>query len=268
MDWSKTKTIFIIVFLVLDVFLLHQYISKKSTQYEYLSESSIEDNLKENDIQYTTLPKKTGTDQYISTKRKVFSKDDTKKLKLQNQSTINPEGNILSVELNTPLPVGEKDHSEADAFVKGNVLYGEHYKYFGKDKQNNSLVYYQTYKGKMFVKNYFAKLELFMNDKNEILAYKQTYLEDIEPNEGKEDLQDAIKAIEVLYKNGNIPAKSKITNVELVYCYYVENSSIIFVPSWWVQLNKTDNLFVTAFDGEILSSNSVIKPELETGMEP
>ncbi|WP_050613497.1 two-component system regulatory protein YycI [Bacillus testis] len=270
MDWSKTKTIFIIVFLILDVFLLNQYIGKKTaTQYEVLAESSFEDNLKENDISYKTLPKDKGEDQYISTKRKVFTKEDFKKTKFPKQINISEDGKTVTVTLDSPVSVGEKNHSEAaNTFVKDNVLYGDHYKYFGADKDRNSLVYYQTYKGKMFAKNYFAKLELFLDANNEIVSYQQTYLDDIEPNEGKEELQTALKAIEVLFRNGNIPAKSKITDVELVYCYYLDNSSIIFVPSWRVELNKKDNLFVTAFDGEILSSESMIKQEKETGIEP
>ena len=59
MDWSKTKSIFIIVFFVLDIFLLYQFLEKKDNyQFEYFAEATIEDRLQENEITYILLQNK------------------------------------------------------------------------------------------------------------------------------------------------------------------------------------------------------------------
>ena len=51
MDWSKTKSIFIMVFFVLDIFLLYQYLEKKDNyQFEYIAEATLEDRLQEEEI--------------------------------------------------------------------------------------------------------------------------------------------------------------------------------------------------------------------------
>ena len=58
MDWSKTKTIFIITFLILDCFLGYQFMEKRnSSQLDVLLEATIEDQLKANGITYVQLPK-------------------------------------------------------------------------------------------------------------------------------------------------------------------------------------------------------------------
>ena len=44
MDWNKSKSIFIMVFFVLDIFLLYQFLEKKDNyQFEYITEATIED---------------------------------------------------------------------------------------------------------------------------------------------------------------------------------------------------------------------------------
>ena len=44
MDWSKIKTIFILTFLILDVYLLFQFMKiRDANKYEVITEASIED---------------------------------------------------------------------------------------------------------------------------------------------------------------------------------------------------------------------------------
>lgn len=254
-DWSKTKTIFIIVFLILNMFLLYQYVEKKdSNDYDYLTESTIEDSLKENDITYKTLPKQTNKEQYLSAKSKNFSDDDLKKLKNQKATRLSPQ-QIYS-QLDKPLQLGEKIHSEAlDTFVKENVLYGDSYRFWKVDELKNTIVYYQTYNDKMIYNNNSAKLELSINGNREVQSYEQTYLEDIDKqvNE-KEEVIKAINAIEALFYKGHIQSNSEITDVELGYINLIQyaTASHILTPTWHVEIDKKEDLFVNALDGRII----------------
>src|SRR4051812_25110580 len=84
MDWSKTKSIFIMVFFVLDIFLLYQFLEKKDNyQFEYIAEATLEDRLQGDEITYVSLPKQKLKDQFLIAKSKIFEKEDTKDL--QNQ---------------------------------------------------------------------------------------------------------------------------------------------------------------------------------------
>ena len=72
MDWSKTKSIFIMVFFILDIFLLYQFLEKKDNyQFEYITEATIEDRLQEDEITYVALPKQ-NKEQFLIAQSKIF----------------------------------------------------------------------------------------------------------------------------------------------------------------------------------------------------
>ena len=76
MDWSKTKSIFIGVFLILNVFLYTQYLNtyNEAQKLELLgTNNDIEARLKEENIKYGDLPESIDTAPYISAKVKKYS---------------------------------------------------------------------------------------------------------------------------------------------------------------------------------------------------
>ncbi len=76
MDWSKTKSIFIGVFLILNVFLYSQYLNtyNEAKKLELLGKrQDIEAQLKEENITYITLTESIETPPYISAKGKKIS---------------------------------------------------------------------------------------------------------------------------------------------------------------------------------------------------
>ena len=262
MDWSKTKTIYIVVFLILNAFLLYQYINKNTaSNYEYFSKSSIEEELKENEITYPTLPNQAIKEQYLNAMSKQFTNDELKKLKNQTVSHINDQ-KLFSV-FNKPFLLGDNQHSEAlDAFVKENVLYGEDYRFWKVDESTNSIIYYQVYDGKVIFNNSHAKLVLFLNNSHQVTSYEQTYLENIEQFNEEQEVLQAIKAITVLYNKGYIPSKSHITRVELGYYDLIQlTSSHVLRPVWHIVLDEEDDFFVNAFDGQIIQVDTIINKQ-------
>lgn len=58
MDWDRIKTIFIVTFFVLDLFLIFQFIQKQdSNQLELIAETKIDQELKANKITMGNFPK-------------------------------------------------------------------------------------------------------------------------------------------------------------------------------------------------------------------
>ena len=78
MDWSKTKTIFIIVFSILNVFLYSVYINNynEEQELEVLGESNIESDLKNANISVGNLPVSTEKVTYVSGKINTFDNFD------------------------------------------------------------------------------------------------------------------------------------------------------------------------------------------------
>ena len=254
MDWSKTKTIFIVIFLVLDLFLLTVYVNKHSaSQFEIIEETSVEEKLKTDDIKYSTLPEVEKEAPLVTAKTKVFSKRelillDKQKITLSNDRT------TLSSELEKPIELGEEMEEASKKFVKNYVLYGDKYGYWAYEKEENKIIFYQQFKGKKLFENINGQLVLQLNSKGELISYEQTLLEQIEEN-GQEDVLPAIQAIQTLYKNGVIKPHSRISNAEFGYYTLVQlTESQVLSPTWYFKVRHKDeeeHIFVNAFDGTI-----------------
>ena len=258
MDWNKSKSIFIMVFFVLDIFLLYQFLEKKDNyQFEYIAEATIEDRLQENEITYPTLPKQKFKEQFLTAQSKNFMMEDTKDL-LNQKITVVDQTKLVG-RFDKPIPISKNfQSSELEKLVKEYMLFGSDYHYWDYDEKKREIIFYQTWDKKMFYNNSKGKITLFINEENQVVSYEQTYLEDIEKFNKEKDLVTAIKALEALYMNGDIEPKSNITKVDLGYYNTLQTTSAthLLVPVWRVVVNDKLDLFVNAFDGEVIELNT------------
>ncbi|MFF2450707.1 two-component system regulatory protein YycI [Neobacillus sp. NPDC058068] len=258
MDWSKIKTIFIITFLILDVYLLFQFMKiRDANKYEVANEASFEEKLKADEIQYNDLPKAPIKDQYLSAKPKIFIKADFAKLKGQS-ATIMDQGSKLQVTLEKPLQLSSKfEPAELSGFLKENVLYGEHYQFWEKDDKKNTITFFQQYDNFTLYQNINGMITFTYNADNQIVSYQQSYLEGFEKLTAKEDILLPLKAIETLHQKGMLKPKSKITKVELGYSTLIQlAASQVLAPTWRFVVNDKESLFVNAFEGQIIDFKS------------
>ncbi|MEK4027474.1 MULTISPECIES: two-component system regulatory protein YycI [Bacillaceae] len=255
MDWSKTKTIFITVFLILDIFLLAVFLNKHSaSQFEFIKEASIEDKLKSYNIEYGKLPEEVSEETILTAKTKSFTKKEVSLL--QNQTVKFPDNQtVLESHLQKPIKLGEKKLEDLKAFVETEVIFGDQYQYWELDSEKNTAIFYQHYKDKKLFEIKNGRLEVQLNSNNEIIGYKQTMLEDLKENGQEESIISAHQAIQTLYKNGLIKPNSKISDVELGYYTFVHLTELqVLTPTWYFKIKngeKTEKMFVNAFDGSI-----------------
>lgn len=257
MDWNKIKSIFIISFLILDIYLLYQYFeSRNANQYEVMTQTSFEDRLVADEIEYVSLPKEQIYASYLSAKPKVFEKKE--KIELDESEITTIGGTTLSVHLKDPVKVSKNFlSSELTSFIKGKIIHGDQYTFWEKDEENNTIVYYQKYKNSLFYKNINGRLIFYLNDANEIVSYEQTLLEEIEEISEKEEVLPPLKAIETLYDERVLKPHSKITKIELGYYSLIQPASQVLTPTWRFVINGEENVFVNAFEGHILQLDSV-----------
>lgn len=258
MDWSKIKTIFIITFLILDVYLLYQFMKiRDANKYEIITEATIEDKLEADEIHYIELPKTPIKNQYLSAKPKVFSKDDIAKLKGQTPLLKDP-GTTLQVILEKPIQLNSKfESAELTPFIKGNILYGEHYQFWEKDDKEKKITYFQQHENKPLYENISGMLTFYYDSANQIISYEQTYLEGIEKLTAQEDILQPLKAIETLHQKGVLEPKSDITKIEFGYSTLIQlAASQALAPTWRIVVDDQESLFVNAFEGQIIQFNS------------
>jgi regulatory protein YycI of two-component signal transduction system YycFG len=258
MDWSKIKTIFIISFLILDLYLMYQFlIIRDANKYKFLSETSLEYNLKTNEIAFDELPKEIIKDKYLSAKPKVFTDHDLGLLKEQSVTLL--DETLIQSELANPIPLNAQfDPLEAQSFLNSYVLYGDQYGYWQLDDQFKTITFYQKHDNKMFYENINGKVILYLNDNFQIVSYEQTFLESIDNlTEKEEDVLPPIKAIETLYQKGLLKPKSKITKVELGYSTLIQlAASQVLTPTWHLVVEDEEHLYVNALEGQIIQFNN------------
>ncbi|MBM7653819.1 two-component system regulatory protein YycI [Neobacillus cucumis] len=265
MDWSKIKTIFIITFLILDVYLLFQFMKMRdANKYEVITETSFQDKLKADEIKYVELPKTPIKDQYLSAKPKTFTKSDIAKLKGQKATSTEPS-TTLDVMLNEPIQLSSKfEPSDLASFLKENILYGDHYQFWEKNDKKHTITYFQQNENYPLYENVNGMITFNINEENQITSYQQTYLDDIEKLTAKEEILEPLKAIETLHQKGDLRPKSEITKVELGYSTLIQlTASQVLAPTWRIVVNGKENLFVNAFEGQIIEFNSEEKSKVE-----
>lgn len=269
MDWSRIKTIFIVTFLILNMYLLNEFYKiYESSKYDYMYETSFENKLKTEEIEYVELPKNIKKDNFISATPKKFAEDELEKMLdtlFKGQAVTMKNETTLESVLEKPIKVSENPSPEELApFLKNSVLEGDQYRFWSVNPNEKTVTYYQQLQGKVLFKNISGELTLYMNDNHEIVAYKQTLLEDFEVYSEEENILQPLKAIETLYENGELTFGDKITKVELGYYTLVHlTSSQLLTPVWRFVVNGERDLFVNAVEGQIIKLNNEEKKIVE-----
>ncbi|MGF6953118.1 regulatory protein YycI of two-component signal transduction system YycFG [Neobacillus sp. B4I6] len=266
MDWSKIKTIFIITFLILDVYLLFQFMKvRDANKYEVITEASFEEKLKADEIKFVDLPKDPIKAQYLSAKPKMFNQEDIKKLKGQTVILSGIGTTSLHAKLEKPLQLTNKfEPAELSTFLTDNVLFGEDYQFGEKSNKDQTITYYQRSENFPLFKNINGMITFKVNEADQIVSYEQTFLEEMETLTAKEEILKPLKAIETLHQKGMLKSKSKITRVELGYSTLIQlAASQVLAPTWRFEVDGKESLFVNAFEGQIIQFNSDENSKLE-----
>ncbi|MDQ0429192.1 regulatory protein YycI of two-component signal transduction system YycFG [Planomicrobium stackebrandtii] len=262
MDWNKTKSIFIIVFSILNVFLYSLYLDRytEAENLEELSESTVDDKLDADDITYSNLPEDVEGMPYIRGETKVFTAKDapTGNVQVSVQA-----GKKLQVAYEEPVsPEGEAESAEAlDAFVEEVVHEGTSYELWEIDEEQNKAVYFQNFDGNTLYFSEDGKVTVYWNNDGDIVRYEQTMYTDIIENQEPKELVTAITAIHTLYQKNELERDLTINKTDLGYSVHVQVSENrqMFVPTWHIQAELSDgsreDYFVNAVKDGVLELN-------------
>jgi len=263
MEWSKTKTMFILVFLILDLFLATQLFNKYSkSQVDVIQNASDEDRLKADEITYDTLPQDKTSSQYVKAESKIFTNKDIKKLKKDQSALLTKDKTDITSYFIKPIVIsGQIDENSMDKIMKENILYSDQYSFWKYDKNMKKITYFQTYQGNKIFQNVNGQITFYLNEKNEIVSYEQTLLNmNLGDKLKKSDVLAPIKVIDTLHNKGMLKRKSHIKEPELGYYTSVQSPELqLLVPTWHftvVNDGKTENFFVNAFEGEVFDLNN------------
>lgn len=269
MDWSKTKTIFIIVFMILDIFLLTLFINKyNESQYDFLGEAKLEDSLQLENIEYELpLSKEFEKQPYLNAITKAFTEEEIQELKNQSVEIINSTTITSKLEDGDYVLSEKFKPEELNDFISQNVLHGDSYSYWGIDEDQQRVLYYQTYKDKPLFQNINGQLVIYFNEDRKIVSYTQTLMTDFEEFTDTKSVITPIQAVETLYDKEKLLPDSSLGMPEIgFYTLVPEAERQVMAPAWHFTVTKdgqSDHLFVNAFEGNIIEFSSTEKELLE-----
>ena len=268
MDWSKTKTIFILAFLILDIYLAIEFFElRDKSDYAIIQEATIEEKLAAEGIEYNDLPDDISKSFYITAKSKDFTIEEVAKLEGQRVELPNTEAEeeqsfrTLRMLLEKPFPLPDVNtESKITQFLKDNIISGEQYHFWYTDDQTNSIICIQSYNNRTIFQSkddHIGMVILHLNEDNEIISYEQSLLEEIKEVEEKEAAITALKAIEALYNKNYLPPNSEVLSIQYGYYTHIPLSNQqILAPTWHIIVEKEneerEDFYVNALEGDVL----------------
>ncbi|MCZ8538377.1 two-component system regulatory protein YycI [Paenisporosarcina quisquiliarum] len=262
LDWNKTKTIFIIVFSILNVFLYSLYVDryKEAQKVEILGETTIEERLQADNIRYESAPENTLKESYVSGNVRVYSPEELKPVENQKYEIFNRTELVATLEKPVAL-VNLDDSTTFKDFVNKHVFEGMSYELFDVDLEGKKAVFFQTINDRQIYFNQNALLTIYWNEDNEVFKYEQTAFEELDDDfEQTENLLPDERAVEVLYQRNLLKPNSTITKISLGYSTLVQlTETQVFAPTWRVRVELQDgtieDYFVNAVEGKIIEFN-------------
>ena len=268
MDWNKTKTIFIVVFLILNVFLYSQYLTanNEAKKVELLIEKKIELILKDENIKYSNLPNNITEAPYVSAKVKNYSLDDLP-LKQNVHYKLLTE-NHLQATFTKPVPMGDDVTTTLlTEFLTQHVYEGSQFKLWEINEEAGSAIFFQKVNNHTLYNNMNGYVTIYWNTDNEIYMYEQAMLEKIDPLEQQEKIIAPLQIIDELYSENLLKTGAEIVDMKLGYSSLVQlTQAQLFTPTWEVRVKvdgEEQTFFVNALEAQIIEFNEQALQEEE-----
>lgn len=269
MDHKRIEWLFLIVFLLIDLYLgveiLRSPVSLSGNNSEATGVTDMRSEMHADGID---LPSKVSEEPSSGYYLAGKDHDDLSKkvATLTNvDANYNKKDNNLNAAPKSAVFINGKEHeklSQLNAFKNNprNVAYGKQYIYEANMSSSNSFTFVQQ---SAYGNIYDSSGQLTINVKNgQITNYSQTYISDVSP---VRELQSTISpwhALRAMYTNRELADNSRVVKIKLGYSELtVVRGSRIFLPTWlvWVENKTTKNISlkrVNAYTGQILQTNA------------
>lgn len=258
LDWNKTKTIFIVVFSILNIFLYSLYVNRvtETQNVQTQGKISIEDSLRLDNIKYGELPDYDKDPYYVSAEIATFTNDQISHL--DNQViTIVDSTQLVSI-MDQPVPIGNaKGDYYFEEFLSKYVLKGEEYTLWKIDEESQEALFFQKFNSSPIYFNHNAMLTIRWNENMEVIGYEQRMFGEFVRYNWKKDLLPPLQAINTLNIRNFVKPDSKIIDMSLGYSTLVPlTKRQAFAPTWHIRVELSDgekeDYFVNAIEGMII----------------
>lgn len=267
MQWGHIKTLFIISFLILNIYLVFQLFDRQNTADMNVldhSESTIEEQLESENITIEApLETELTEASYTEVTQKRLSSDDMSELggkKDQTAAVIN--NNFIVSVFDDPIPLPTPYTSESiTSEVKSHILNADEYELWGWNTDTNVLLLFQNRQDRPVYFTQNGLVLVYLNEDNEMTHYTQTILGEGEAQGGAKNLIQPIQAIGSLYNRGDLHPDETVTEITLGYYARIATEGVqVFAPTWKITIEANEkeerHYFVNAIEGLVFESES------------
>lgn len=258
LDWNKTKTIFIIIFSILNIFLYSLYLDRvqETESVQVLGKTSIEESLGLDNISFGNLPTVTKDSFYVSAKIVTFTSDMT--MKLDNQTIEVLNGTHLQSEMDEPISIRSgRGNYVFNEFLSKYVLNGTAYVLWEVNEEERHALFFQKADDNPIYFSPDAMLVVHWDEEGRVTNYEQRMFGEFVNFNHKKDLLSPIEALGSLSSRGHLNMDSTVESMKLGYSTLVHlTETQVFAPTWHVRVKLKDgtieNYFIHAVEGKII----------------
>lgn len=269
MDWNKTKTIFIIVFSILNVFLYSLYVDRhtEAENVQLMGETSIEESMKSDNITFGELPVYNEEYSYVSADIATFTEADLEMF--ENQKFVIMDETHLTSSLTEDYSIRDsKNEYQFKQFLASHVLKGKEYVLWEIDTEKKQAVFFQKVNDQPIFFNQNAMLTVYWDEDENITGYEQLMLGEFVNFNKKKDLLSPKNAINTLYSRDFLKQNSKVQEISLGYSTLLQlTQTQVFAPTWRVRVELADgeieDYFINASEGKIIEFPNELDEEEE-----
>lgn len=230
MDWKLTKSLYILVFLLINIGLIMMYYNKQQEDIH-----KIEDRpniLEETNIDLSQLPEHEPRKlNILSAVRATFI--ETEEIEAETAETTN-EGYLLKNDFEAGENAPDMTRDDLENHKDEEVYRGSEYEYDDVMSDEGYMLFNQHYEDLPIFNNEAARL-LYRGDGQQAMEYEQGYLKNISENEYTSPVavRDPEKVVANLYTDERISGEADIEDARLGY-YIILNDGdqVLLRPKW------------------------------------
>lgn len=259
MNWKLTKTLFIFVFILVNIVLVSVYINKVNRSHINEVESDNEVNFQQEDIKVSNNILNKSVKGIHLEQITAHSEDFSDEAKDNSDLTTSDSGKTLESDIDPSVDVSDKNLKDIKDYLTKHVYKGENYQL--SNITSDSLTYEQTYGKFPIMNNNKAQLKITV-DNNKATKYRQALMNNIQPTEGADEKEQVItprKAIEALYFNRYLQKNDEVVSARLGYYSVVKETNVqLLQPNWEVKIKHPGKDKVSTYYVEATRSNPKI----------
>lgn len=258
MNFKRIQTIFIVAFVILDLFLLASYAwgsQPMVTNSHQSQQVALRRQMRADDIKLPLLSDQRQSGYYVLVTPDQNLVKQTQNLAPLKNATIQENENLVTVTYDKPVVLNSKTIAPAkvapELTHQKRLMAGNHYLYQPDLSTSKTLVYSQELQGRPLLDS-AGELRIFRNTSGAITGYTQGRLSNSKLLRSRQPTISQLEAVNWLYKNNQLANNSKVRWVKLGYTKLQRSDDqLIYVPAWVAEVKNQ-----TSGTGHLLRVNA------------